>query len=405
MDTAVEANLTFDARHHKRTTSSVLKSIIGPRGHHRNQSRDQQFPVIRSENVNPNRHVVPGGKPIPSSRQDYMGWQVNEGPRNRDMQRSSPTKPIEVYEDITKPLDVHKKGKSSLALKSLMGGEKGLTAEEKLAKKQESTKPKKSKSSTSLSALLSRSKSSKDLSSEYELQQKDKENQTPPRNDAAPPPPIWAQFTTQPVKESTTSRKVPLNDLRDINDEMALYTPRNYSPSKQRNFHDYQQPNLSRKPEPRPRPRSAILPTDSSTASFVETLSKLRNLNKSQPDSAQQQNLQSRKCMENGRRSPSDNEASHRKLGNEPRKVSNETSKSAATVGKRGSRVMAVVAAFNGKAKESAKEQARDVPNTPLDDKAIENAFESLLVSSKAYYIYTKLTGSGFQECPATNPG
>jgi hypothetical protein len=383
MDTAVGASLTFDACHHKRTTSSVLKSIIGPRAYHRHQSRDQQFPEGRSENANPNRHIIPTGKPIPASGQAYMGWQLNEGPRNRDMLRSSPTKPIEVYEDITKPLDMHKKGKGSVALKSLMGREKALTAEERSTKKQDSRKPKKSKSSTSLSALLSRSKSSKDLGSEYELQQKDKENQTPPRSgDAAPPPPIWAQFTAQPVKESTASRKVPLNDLRDINDEMALYTPRNYSPSEQRNFHDYQQPNLSRKSESRPRPRSAVLPTDSSTASFAETLSKLRHLNKSQPDSAPNQNLQSGKSMENGRRSPSDNETSHRKFGNEPRKVSNETSKSATTVGKRGSRVMAVVAAFNGKAKESAREQARDVPHTPLDDKAIENAFESLLVSS-----------------------
>ena len=44
---------------------------------------------------------------------------------------------------------------------------------------------------------------------------------------------------------------------------------------------------------------------------------------------------------------------------------------------------MAVVAALNGRAKESAREHTRDVPNTPVDVKAIERDFESLLVGYK----------------------
>lgn len=406
MDTAVGANLTFDARQHKKSTSSVLKSIMAPRTHHRNQSRDQRYPDARSENVSPTRQVVPVGKVMLPPGQFHMRLQTNEELHSRDILRSSPTKPIEVYEDTTKPWDMHRKGKSSISIRSLVGGENGQTAEERSPKKPENTKPKKSKSSTSLSALLSKARPSKDLGSEYEIQLKDKENRTPPRSgDAAPAPPIWAQFATQPTKEATTTRKIPLNDARDIDDEMALYTPRDYSPSKQRNFHDYK-PNLPRKPESKPRPRSAILPTEHSTASFAETLSKLRNINKVQPHSdGQKQILQSRKSVENGRGSPSYDKSSGRIFRNEHRNVSNGSSKSAVTVGKRGSRVMAVVAAFNGKAKESAREQGRETPNTPVDVKAIENAFESLLVGLNVWYTSTKLTGSGFKECSATNPG
>ncbi len=391
MDAAVGANFTFEARQHRKTTSSVLKSIMGPRAHQRNQSRDEQYPEPRAENANPTGPVALLGSSMPSSSQSHTRLQTNEECRTRDLLRSSPTKPIEVYEDIRKPLDMHKMGKSSVSIKALVGGDKGTTAEARPAKKQENVKPKKSKSSTSLSALLSRPKPSKDPSAEYELQLKDKENRTPPRSDdVTPPPPIWAQFATQPLKESTTSRKIPLNDSRDIDAEMALYTPQNYSPSKQRNFHDFQQPNLPRKSDSKPRPRSAISLTDSSTASFAETLSKLRSINRFQPLSdGRNQNLQSRRSVEKGRGPLSHDEKSDRTSGSESRNGSHESSSSSVTVAKRGSRVMAAVAAFNGKAKESAREQARELPMTPVNVEAIENAFESLLVSAEVWHGHT----------------
>lgn len=381
MDAAAGVNLTFDARQHKKTTSSVLKSIMAPGMHHRDQSRDLRYPDPMSQNVSPTRQVVPIGKVVLPPGQFHMKLQTNEETSHRDALRSSLTKPIDVYEDRTRPWDMQRKGKSSTSVKSVVGGENGLIAEDKSPKKSENMKPKKSKSSTNLSALLSKARPSKDGVSDYETPQKDKENQTPPRSsDAAAVPPIWAQFATQPSKEPAASRKVPLNDARDINDEMALYTPRDYSPSKQRNFHDYQ-PNLFRKSEPKPRPKSAFFPSDHSTASFAETLSKLRNINKNPSRSdGQKQLLQSRRSIENERGSPSYEESSERIFRKEHRKVSSDSSKAYATTGKRGSRVMAVVAAFNGKAKGSVKEQERETANIPLDVKAIESAFESLLV-------------------------
>jgi hypothetical protein len=48
---------------------------------------------------------------------------------------------------------------------------------------------------------------------------------------------------------------------------------------------------------------------------------------------------------------------------------------------KGGSRVMAAVAAFNGKSKELPKEPTQGSPNLKLGANAIEAAFESLLVS------------------------
>lgn len=382
MDTAAGASLIFDARQHKKTASSVLKSIMAPRTHQRNQSRDQPYLEPRSENVNPIREAVPVGKLMPPPDQFPLRLQTNEERRSRDVLRSSPAKPIEVYEDFNRPSDMHMKGKSSVSIKALVGREKEHLVEGRSARKPENNKPKKSKSSTSLSALLSKAKPAKDPSSEYEAQAKDKENRTPPgSDDVTPAPPIWAQFTAQPAQECIITTKIPLNDTRRIDDEMALYTPRDYSPSKQRNFHDYQQPNLFRKPESKPRPRSAILSTDNSTTSFAETLSKLRNISKYPPNSDGSNPIrQSRRSGENGRVSPPQDASSNRIFRSEHRKVSSDSANSAATVGKRGSRVMAVVAALNGRAKESAREHARDVPNTPVDVKAIERDFESLLV-------------------------
>lgn len=383
METTVRSNLAFETRQNKKTTSSVLKSIVTPRTHLRNQSRDHQYLDAKGENVSPTRQVIPAGHSIPlASGQLHLRLHTNDEFRNRDIPRSAPTKPIEVYEDITKPLGTHKKAKSSISIKNLVGGDKRSAAEESATRKFDTIKPKKSKSSTSLSALLSKAKPSKDPASEYEIRPKDKENCTPPRHDEiTSAPPIWAQFTAQPTRESTMTKKIPLNDARSIDDKIALYTPGDYSPSKQRNFYDHQQPNLYRKPEPKPRPRSAVLHTDNSTASFAETISKLRNINRSPPAlDENNQTLQPWESMEKGGGHSVHDKSVGRFIKPENRKVSNDSSKSAVANGKRVSRVMAVVAAFNGKAKESAKDQARDVLNAPVDVKAIENAFESLLV-------------------------
>lgn len=285
----------------------------------------------------------------------------------------SPVKPVEVYEDKPQGFSFHKKSKSSVSLKSLIGAEKAEPPKTRSPKKQEQEKPKKKKSSTGLSALLSRPKSSKDLRADMSRQQKDKENMTPPDSADIAPPPIWAQFARHPTKEISVARKVPLNDARDVDDEMALYTPHEYSPSKQRNFHDLQKPTLSRKGE---RPKSAFLGNGISTTSFAETISGLRKYSHDRGESrSSNQSEQHRNSVESSRKSSSEYQYPNRLDRNERRKVSDSSSNSGIAA-KRGSRVMAVVAAFNGRSKELGKENVE----TKVDPKEIEIAFENLLV-------------------------
>jgi hypothetical protein len=67
------------------------------------------------------------------------------------------------------------------------------------------------------------------------------------------------------------------------------------------------------------------------------------------------------------------------------------------TLAKRGSRVMAAVAAFNGKAKEVGKEKEQP---TPLSPKEVEAAFEALLVSHHPLTLDTTglICASGFEK-------
>lgn len=367
--------LSFAERQHKRTTSSVLKSIMTSRNH-----RDQSTVVLpfekNRENLNPNSPVaLPKGSMLPPNH-PHARQQLRDESGNRDNSKVSPAKPVAVYEDGSPAFAFHKKSKSSVSLKSLIGADKVNTPRPSSSKKEDTESPKKPKSSTNLSALLSRPKSSKDLRSEKSRPQKDKENITPPDTADIVTPPIWAQFAKQPTRDSTAARKVPLNDVHDVDNEMALYTPLEYSPSKQRNFHDYEKPTLSRRGEPKPRPRSAFIPSGISVASFTETISGLRKQGHERGESRSSNQSEYRSSnAETGRKASSEDQRSSLR-DVEKRKVSEDSSKSASTMAKRGSRVMAAVAAFNGK----SKEQPREGVATKVNVIAIENAFENLLV-------------------------
>lgn len=402
MDITADSHFTFAAHQRKRTTSSVLKSLMVSRNYQRNQPTDLQNDKYKDEDILL-KGAESGGIPALQPNVSPSKQQLRDESRNKENLPSSPRKPVEVYEDKTKNHGAHKKTKSSVSLKSLMGNEKGSAAKIKSPKKEETTKPKKSKSSTSLSTLLSRPKSSKESQSGFILHQKDKENQTPPKTVDIAPPPIWAQFATQPVQESTSSRKVPLNDLHDVDGEMAKYTPRDYSPSKQRNFYDFQKPALARKAEPKPRPKSAFISSGTSKASFAETLSSLRkSVDGSRNSELSSQDSHPRISEDNGKPF-SKAEHSSPPSSKENRKVSNGSSKSVITMGKRGSRVMAVVAAFNGKTKEPAKEPVKELPVIPIDVKGIENAFESLLVCVFALELVRSLIRIGCKKRASTN--
>lgn len=378
MDTSIQPQLTFAAHQRKRTTSSVLKSIINPRSHQRNQSTDQ-YANSRTELLASRELTTSNGTPTLPQDHTSTKQQLKEDSRNRENLRLSPAKPIEIYKDKARGTGLHKKTKSSVSLKSLMGNEKGYVAKAKSPKK-DNTKPTKSKSSTSLSALLSRPKSSKDLKSGFKPQQKEKENRTPPQTADIAPPPIWAQFATQAFQESTNSRKVPLNDLHNVDDEIAKYTPRDYSPSKQRNFHDFQQPSLAQKTDIKPRPRSAFIPSGTSATSFPEILSSFRKSDDGKRNlEMSNQNHQLRSSVDSSK--PTYEARQSRSSGLEKsRQVSDDSSKSGLTMGKSRSRVMAAVAAFNGKAKQPVKPSTKEILDNPIDAKGIDSAFESLLV-------------------------
>ena len=365
----------------KKLATSKLRSIVTPRTH--SPSDDTPHSPTKSptkkENANPNQtsditrtFFLPPDHP-------YNGQQSKEPSRNQESVRS-PQKPIEVYEDESKSLRLHKRTKSSVSLKSLMSNEKVKTRKSSSPEKKDGRKPKKTKSSTGLSALFSKSKSSTDLTLISTAPTKDKENTTPPPTGNAAPPPIWAQFASQPF-EGYTSTKVPLNDARDIAEEIALYTPAEYSPSKGRNFMDYQAPTLARV-ETKPRPKSGLLPSSASKTTFTDTIAGLRKRGydkvSSQPSSAQER----ARSSVDYRQSSSEKKAQSQRTGTEPQRKSEDVGVDSVAV-KRGSRVMAAVAAFNGKSQNSdvPKDIVNKTQEPPLDPKAIETAFESLLVS------------------------
>ena len=248
------------------------------------------------------------------------------------------------------------------------------------SEKQGEKQMKKSKSSTSLAAFLLRPRS-KSVKAEEGRQQINNEKERPSRS-VAPPPPIWAQFATQDLEKSSSTTKVPLNDCFGAEEEMARYTPRDYSPSKQRNFQDVQQPTLSRRREAKPRPKSECLTQGPTAASFAETISGLR---RSSREKGPANNSSQRQ------RAPQDGNSSQtsgyedKRSGRRPstdRAVAGDVSRpSGPPMVNKESRVKAAVAAFNGKSKELPKEPTQSSLNPELDASAIENAFESLLVS------------------------
>ena len=313
---------------------------------------------------------------------------LREESGNRNRTTSSPKKSMEIQKEDKEVCGLHKGMTRSASFKSAVEKEK-VKATRKRNDKQDEKQMKKSKSSTSLSALLSRPRSSKGLRADDTNQQKDKENRTPPSPGGIGAPPIWAQFTTQGVLEPSKSTQVPLNDCFDVSDEMALYTPRDYLPSKQTNFY-HNQPTLSQSSEPKPRPESECVASGSTSTSLGDTVSDFRgpNPNRGRDGVPNQKQSAVQNANTNGEPYSRDKRWSqNRSAGN--RKFSDDTSQSDLKTTKRGSRVMAAVAAFNGKAKEPAKGPSHGTQAPEIDPRAIETAFESLLVSGPARCLHS----------------
>ena len=391
-----DENLTY---REKAMASSKLKSMIAPRSHRRGPTDNPTLSPPNLDDTSAKKPITTAPAPLLPPDHPHTRLHLREESRSRDSNaRSSPRKPIEVYVDKNKSVGLHKRSKSSVSLKSIISNEKVKTPKGKAPDKQENKKPKKSKSSTSLSSLISRPKSSKSSQADDTKEPREKENLTPPSTGDTVPPPIWAQFASQPFQVYPTSKKIPLNDV-ELEDEVALYTPQEYSPSKQRNFGDHDHPTLSHRIQTKSRPKSAFLSSSQSQMSFTETLSNLRKRScdkvKVQPPQEQQTSQDSR---QESRKTSSEKETI-RRTSTEQQRLTEQYHEDTVPKGKTGSKVMATVAAFNVIAQGSAnpKRVSEDV-KPRLDPNAINDAFEKLLVCIATIYYHLRLMTLGYEE-------
>lgn len=357
---------------HKRTTSSVLKAMI-PRTHQRKPSSKTPLDVAI---IDLDDYVPDGSSMLPPDH-PHTRQHLREDSGNRNHIPASPGESVDERELKSRHHEANEmpKSKSFMAISE----KEKLKSPRKKSESREEKQMKKSKSSTSLSALLSRPRSSKGIKAEEVNRQYDKENQAPPRSGSMAPPPIWAQFATQDL-ESPSTTKVPLNDRCSIEAEAALYTPQIYSPSKQRHFQGEEQPTLSRRPGMKPRPKSECIASKATPASFAETISGLRRSTRDiKRANVANQSQQATLAMDPNRNSISQAKPPNQGRSVEIHEVKDDCSSMGLALSKRGSRVMAAVAAFNGRTKEVTKESSKEAAIPLVDPKEIETAFETLL--------------------------
>jgi Diaphanous GTPase-binding Domain len=175
-------------------------------------------------------------------------------------QQNQPPSPPKKSREVRRPntsedgsKSLHKKTLSAISLKTL-----GKDSEKE--SKSREPKPNKKKSTTNISNLLSRPKSTKNLRKQAEEEariQKDKENRTPTSvssAEGARPPPIYAQFSSEYFARQPLGGKF-------LEDQIDLYTPRDNG--KQRDFHAglAGPPTLTRQERNSQRPKSTYLPS------------------------------------------------------------------------------------------------------------------------------------------------
>ena len=274
---------------------------------------------------------------------------------------NSPPQPkrIPLKRDESRP-PMHKKTGSSVSLKDMIMGKEKNNDTGSVSSTEGNTQksPKKTKSSTNLAGLL-RKRSRKDLHQDSRNQ----ENVSPAKSKAASPTPIWAQFATHPLEGDDGRVHLPQSQTRSLEEEIKLYTPKDYSeyrPTEQRNFHGYapspkdfqppQRPFL----ENRPSSRSSIFTEDLDSTEVPELKQpKSRDQNASRPSSSKVQEIRSTF------------EAQTPKQAVPEQKT------------KRSSRVLDAISTFN----LSSREQA---PSTPVAEQSLspqelDSAFEKVL--------------------------
>ncbi|KAL8633349.1 hypothetical protein Q9189_000884 [Teloschistes chrysophthalmus] len=318
-----------------------------------------------------------------SSHPEILERPLGDHNASKENVRNSPRKPVEIYEEDQKRPNTHHKTKSAVSLKSLIGNDKSKSSKTPGDESKAAVRLKRPKSSTGLSALLSGSKSPKKSKPDGKSPVKEKENRTPPQTADIAPPPIWPQFATQQqLPDPSKTTRVPLKDHTKTEREAALYTPRDQSPSKQRSFVD---PPLSLSPKSDAKFRP-LLEYNSSGGNQafldgVERGAQHQKLKLKTPSKPIDNVPSVERVKENGKPS---SESVQKETGlysnyTKMHQNSSDATAMAATKPKRGSRVMAAVAALSGGQKE-----VHNVPAPPsavqiVDVQAIEAEFESLL--------------------------
>ncbi|KAH9864046.1 hypothetical protein J1614_009979 [Plenodomus biglobosus] len=371
--------------HRRNKSAAVFKSIISSKGHRRAPSDGT---ALTKSPLADAPYLVASNLQTPLLPPDHPDSQLRPTARSENIPNNppSPQKWQDSSRSASPKKSLHKKTLSSVSLRSLAKkqdkSKEKESSEARRARKEEEAakKPKKTKSTTNLATMFGKGKA-KDRQQSPAKEGKDKENTTPPTSTTTyrpPQTPIWAEFSSRDQATTTTTSKVPLNDQRrSIEDEIALYTPQEYSPAKQRDFSEYGQPSLQKRPAAKERPKSMVVPKTTSTISLLETFSRKKTSDRvplsdtkgnegRQRDSSPTKNPPSRPVFA---RSSTDNSGSDIQL--KPMAPPPATTK-------KPNRVMAAVAAFNGKAKQT--ETAPASP-TKLDPKVVDAEFEAVLVS------------------------
>ena len=245
--------------------------------------------------------------------------------------------------------------------------------------------PKKSKSSTNLAGVFARmNRSSKDLS-KMVSEEKNKENASPTEQETmAPPTPIWAQMASR--NSSAESRSRPgsrdKQSSHDLLAEIDRYTPKEYNVSKQRNFNGgFDEPSL-RPSLTKQRPQSYHSSGgEGMFSAFGRRVSgdKSSMEGRKSEDSSRRLQKAQNSMVSNERERILARNATDRKASGSSAEL--PAGKEKINMTKRGGRVMAAVAMFQGKTKDRTSSKEKDKEEAQLDPKEVDAQFEAVLAA------------------------
>ena len=206
---------TSDRPNHQRSKSSVLKSFV----QRRQPSRGDPLPSPATTEESSAQHSLLSGEDPAAMVQFHRNNPGALGELQHNQQEPAPRSPRKAAQD---EIGENARGRSRSPTKAALGlismrppESKGAATKASKSRDPSPTKPKKQKSSTNLVGLLSKPKSLRNLyklATEDEIRAtKDKENRTPDESmSSAGPPPIFAQFTSDPMTRQQRDASIHL---------------------------------------------------------------------------------------------------------------------------------------------------------------------------------------------------